>query len=81
MVGIESLGKLVGFQKTVGEQEELVRGQKLVHALVLPLLAPILTVVWRATLATKNKQILSTLFLCLKYGIHSVHILVDKWIL
>lgn len=70
MVGIESLGKLVGFQKTVGEQEELVRGQKLVHALVLPLLAPILTVVWRATLATK-----------IKYGIHSVHILVDKWIL
>lgn len=62
MVGIESLGKLVGFQKTVGEQEELVRGQKLVHALVLPLLAPILTVVWRATLATKNKQILSTIF-------------------
>lgn len=62
MVGIESLGKLVGFQKAVGEQEELVRGQKLVHALVLPLLAPILTVVWRATLATKNKQILSTLF-------------------
>lgn len=62
MVGIESLGKLVGFQKTVGEQEELVRGQKLVHALVLPLLAPILTVVWRATLATENKQILSTIF-------------------
>lgn len=61
MVGIESLGKLVGFQEAVGKQEELVRGQKLVHALVLSLLAPILTVVWRATLATENKQILSTL--------------------
>lgn len=61
MVGIESLGKLVGFKEAVGEQEELVRGQKLVHALVLPLLAPILTVVRRATLATENKQILSTL--------------------
>lgn len=55
MVGIESLGKLVGFKEAVGEQEELVRGQKLVHALVLPLLAPILTIVWRATLATKNR--------------------------
>ena len=55
MIGVEGFGELVGLQEAVGQEEELVGAQVLVHPLVLLLLTAIRQIV-RGTTLSENKS-------------------------